>query len=76
MDPIGHSLSFPFHRVTLGSLDLGACLAWMAAMALLGVVAFLDQMDFLACLGCLYVPTQMGGSVLTKPGFAFGDIRK
>lgn len=57
MDPVGHCVSFPFHRVTLGKLDLEACLAWMAAMAPLGVVAFLDQMGFLACLACLYVPT-------------------
>lgn len=46
----------------------------MAAMAPLGVVAFLDPMDFLAYLDCLYVPAQMWSSVVTKPGFAFCDI--
>lgn len=74
MDPVGHSLFFPLHRVTLGSLDLEACLASMAAMVPLGVLAFLDQMGFLAYLDCLYVPPQMCCSVVTKAGFAFCDF--
>lgn len=45
-------------QVTLGSLDLEVCLASMAAMVPLGVLAFLDQMDFLAYLGCLVVLAQ------------------
>lgn len=72
-DPVDHSLSFPSHRVILGSLDPEVLLASMAAMAPLGVLAFLDLMGFLAYLDCLYVPTQMC-SVVTKPGFAFCDI--
>lgn len=46
----------------------------MAAMVPLAVVAFLDQMGFLAYLDCLYVPTQIWCLVVTKPGFAFCGI--
>lgn len=46
----------------------------MAAMVPLGVLAFLDQMGFLAYLGCLYVPTQIWRFAVTKPGFAFHAV--
>lgn len=46
----------------------------MAATVPLGVLAFLDQMDFLAYLGCLYVPAQIRCFVVTKLGFAFHAI--
>lgn len=46
----------------------------MAAMVPLGVLAFLDQMGFLAYLGCRYVPTRIWCFVVTKLGCTFHAI--
>lgn len=45
-------------QVTLASLDPEVCLALMAAMVPLGVLVFLEQMDFLAFLDCRVVLAQ------------------
>lgn len=70
MHPVIIVSFFPLNRVTLDNLDLEVFLASMVAMAPLGVLAFLEQMDFLAYLGSLYVPAQIQCFVVTKPGFA------